>query len=257
MNQKKRFNKMYQLLYKHFGPQNWWPAQTSFEVIVGAVLTQNAAWANVEKAIINLRRSKKLSFRKLLEIGTKDLAVLIRPSGYFNIKAKRLKNLLNFIDAYYRGSIKAMKRVPLAELRGQLLSVNGIGKETADSILLYALDKPIFVVDAYTKRILLRHDFIQSRPRITPRNNFSAGCQVSRGAIRKPGIPLGKLFVSAHRGFAPGEEDLYDNIQSLAMSYLKKSVSLFNEYHALLVRLAKEYCKKTNPLCKECPLANL
>jgi len=147
-------------LFAHFGPQHWWPGKTPFEVIVGAILTQNTNWGNVEKAIANLRSHRLLSPIKLKKISVSRLAVLIRPAGYFNVKAKRLKNFIDFFFAHYNGSIRAMSKKPWPALRAQLLSVNGIGEETADSILLYALNKPVFVVDTYTRRILSRHKMI-------------------------------------------------------------------------------------------------
>jgi len=202
---------LYKKLYSCFGPQYWWPAESKFEVMVGAILTQNTNWANVEKAIANLKKNKLLGFARLNMLGQKSLAVQIRPAGYYNIKAKRLKEFLKFLSAHYQGNIKKMSVKPMYELRQQLLAVNGIGPETADSILLYALDKPIFVVDAYTKRILLRHHIINSE------------CD-------------------------------YASVQNLFMQNLKNEVKLFNEYHALLVRLGKEFCLKNSPKCKKCPL---
>ena len=154
------YRRFYQKLFKHFGPQHWWPAETSFEVIVGAILTQNTNWGNVEKALSNLKKHKRLSPEKLRTIPTTELAQLIRPAGYFNVKAKRLKNFLTYFIKEYQGSVAKMKKVPLDDLRRQLLKVNGIGPETADSILLYALNKKVFVVDAYTKRFLVRHNIV-------------------------------------------------------------------------------------------------
>ncbi len=205
------FSDLYQKLYAYFGPQHWWPADSRFEVIVGAVLTQNTNWANVEKAIDNLRKHRLLKAAKLYQIPKGKLAKLIKPAGYYNIKAKRLRNFLHFFLKDYKGSLKIMSLADTLNLRQQLLSVNGIGPETADSILLYALDKPVFVVDAYTKRILLRHGFIKE----------GAG---------------------------------YEQIQNLFMQNLKPKVKLFNEYHALLVRLGKEFCLKNKPRCGTCPL---
>lgn len=148
---------IYNLLHKHFGHQNWWPGETPIEIMVGAILTQNTSWVNVEKAIENLKREKALSFQALKRISKEKLAKLIRPSGYFNQKTQRLKRLIQFIDKEYGGSIQKMRREPLHKLRTRLLNINGIGPETADSILLYALDKESFVIDAYTKRIFRRH----------------------------------------------------------------------------------------------------
>ncbi|MFA4889060.1 MAG: endonuclease III domain-containing protein [Candidatus Omnitrophota bacterium] len=204
-------NSIYKKLFSCFGPQHWWPGDTPFEVMVGAILTQNTNWLNVEKAIVNLKNNLALSPRKLNRMPPEKLARLIRPAGYYNIKAKRLKNFLRFFLQRYQGSISKMRARPAQELRRALLEVNGIGQETADSILLYALAKPAFVVDAYTKRILARHSFI------------------SEGAS-------------------------YEETQNLFMSNLKNEVKLYNEFHALLVKLGKEYCLKTKPRCLLCPL---
>ena len=151
---------IYDLLYAKFGPRHWWPGDTKLEVIIGAILTQNTAWVNVEKAIENLKKEKALSVSKLCSITEKRLAGLIRPSGYYNVKANRIKNFLKFLNTYCNGSINKMFSLDLYKLREELLAVKGIGSETADSILLYAGNKPIFVVDAYTKRVLSRHGFI-------------------------------------------------------------------------------------------------
>ena len=156
-----QLKKIYSTLYEAFGPQHWWPGDTPFEIMVGAILTQNTNWSNVEKAINNLKQARCLTPLSLKTISQKRLAQLIKPSGYYNIKAKRLKSFINFLYQEFSGRLNKMKKVPLAELREKFLSVNGIGPETADSILLYALGKPIFVVDAYTKRILFRHGFVE------------------------------------------------------------------------------------------------
>lgn len=202
---------IYQRLYSYFGPQHWWPGETPFEVIIGAILTQNTNWLNVEKAIDNLKKYKLLKPHTLYKLSHKRLASLIRSAGYYNIKAKRLKNFLRFFIKYYNGSIKKMSEGDNGSLRQELLSVKGIGPETADSILLYALAKPVFVVDAYTKRIFSRHRLIL-------------------------------------------EDANYDKIQNLFMSNLKPDAKLFSEYHALLVKLGKEFCAKNKPKCKVCPL---
>lgn len=202
---------IYQKLYRRFGPQHWWPADSPFEVMVGAILTQNTSWQNVEKAIKNLKKNNLMTEKSLAGVSTRRLAGLIRPAGYFNIKAKRLRNFLDFFCKNYKTSIRRMRASDTGRLREELLSVNGIGKETADSILLYALQRPVFVVDAYTKRIFSRHGFI---------------CP----------------------------DATYDEAQGLFTKRLKKDVGLFNEYHALLVRLGKEYCLKNKARCQECPL---
>ena len=152
--------KIYKSLYDYFGPLNWWPGATPFEVMVGAILTQNTSWSNVEKAINNLKKENLLEPRKLYRINQEELAQLIKPSGYYNIKAGRLKNFVSIFVNDFEGSTEKMFSGDGRKLRKKLLNVNGIGPETADSILLYAGRKPFFVVDAYTKRIFSRHKLI-------------------------------------------------------------------------------------------------
>jgi endonuclease III related protein len=146
------------------GPMHWWPARTPFEVIVGAILTQSTAWANVEGAIANLRTAKTLTPVAMGRVSIARLASLVRPSGYFHQKAKKLKAFVLFLDTRYGGSLKRMFETPTAELREKLLAVHGIGPETADSILLYAGSHPVFVVDAYTHRIFGRHGLVDGKP---------------------------------------------------------------------------------------------
>lgn len=208
---KDKLELIYKNLYSCFGPQYWWPADTPFEVIIGAILTQNTNWQNVERAIDNLKRNKLIRPNKLFLLSDKKLASLIRPAGYYNIKTKRIKNFLKFFFQDYKGSVKKLSLRDKYKLRKELLLLNGIGPETADSILLYALGKSIFVVDAYTKRILLRHKIIK-------------------------------------------EGSDYQEIQNLFMQNLKNEVKLFNEFHALLVKLGKDFCLKSKPRCDICPL---
>lgn len=153
--------RMYSLLFKSFGPQHWWPAETRFEVAVGAVLTQNTNWGNVERAIENLKAAKALTPAMLHKMPASELAPLIRPAGYFNVKARRLKSFVAFLVSQYRGSMERMAREEEHSLRVKLMAINGVGPETADSILLYGLDKPMFVIDAYTKRVLSRHGMLE------------------------------------------------------------------------------------------------
>ncbi len=153
----------YSRMFDYFGPRHWWPGDSPLEVIIGAILTQNTAWANVEKAIKNIKSARALSIEKLYEIPDETLSEWIRPSGYFNIKTKRLKAMIRFIRDTYHGNLGEMAKTPLPILREQLLGVYGVGNETADSILLYALEKPIFVVDAYTHRIFSRHQVIDAK----------------------------------------------------------------------------------------------
>jgi endonuclease-3 related protein len=154
---------IYDRLYKAYGPMNWWPGETSFEVMVGAILTQNTSWRNVEKAIQKLKGKGFLNPEGIYHLKKQQLTSLIRSSGYYRIKADRLKSFMNFLFEEYRGDLRVMGREQLTELRGKLLQVKGIGPETADSILLYGLKKPIFVVDAYTKRILSRHTIVSEK----------------------------------------------------------------------------------------------
>jgi endonuclease-3 related protein len=205
---------LYNRLYLHFGPSHWWPGESSLEVMVGAILTQNTAWSNVEKAIRRLKAEGALSASFLHQVDEGALAEWIRPAGYFRIKAGRLKNFFNFYIREYEGQIKKIKNQPLEFIRSQLLAVKGIGPETADSILLYALEMPSFVVDTYTHRIFSRHRLID-------------------------------------------EEIGYEELRAYFMERLPKDPQLYNEYHALLVRLGKEFCKKKNPRCEECPLKEM
>jgi len=181
--------------------------------MVGAILVQNTNWKNVEKAIARLKDRKLLTPRKLNAISLQELAKHIRPAGYFNVKAKRIKNFVAFFIGRYQGSLAKMRARSVRVLREQLLSVSGVGEETADSILLYALNKPIFVIDAYTKRVFSRHKI------------FS--CDIS-----------------------------YRDAQEIFHKNLPQSGKIYNEYHALIVQLAKQYCR-VKPLCLKCPLSRI
>jgi endonuclease-3 related protein len=158
---KEALTEIYRRLKAHYGPTGWWPADTNFEVAVGAILTQNTAWTNVEKAFVNLKREKLLSPRAILDAPDGVLEAAVRPTGYFRVKALRLRIFCAYLVERYGGSMERMARRPLEELRPELLAVPGIGPETADDILLYACRKPVFVVDAYTQRILSRHGLIE------------------------------------------------------------------------------------------------
>jgi len=157
---KKKLEKMYALMAAHYGPTHWWPGDSAFEIAVGAVLTQNTAWTNVEKAIGNLKAEKLLTPQAILSCSNEKLEWALTPSGYFRVKAKRLRNFCDYLMKAYQGSMRRMARTPLERLRPELLGVNGIGPETADDILLYACGKCVFVVDAYTRRIFSRHGLV-------------------------------------------------------------------------------------------------
>ena len=151
----------YDDLLAHFGPSGWWPGDTPFEVCVGAILTQNTAWANVEKAIANLKRLRMMSASTILAAPVDELEDALIPSGYFRVKSRRLRRFCEYLIDQHGGSVERMARTPIAVLRAQLLAVHGIGPETADDILLYACDKPVFVVDTYTRRVFARHGFVE------------------------------------------------------------------------------------------------
>ena len=161
---------IYRRLLGRFGPQHWWPAEEPFEVIVGAILTQSAAWGNVEKAIANLKRAGALSPGKLRQFSAPRLAKLVHPCGYYNAKALKLKSFAFWLGNHYDDDLNRLFAIDTDDLRQQLLSVHGVGQETADSILLYAAGKPVFVIDAYTRRIL-------SRIGLTPEKDSYAGYQ--------------------------------------------------------------------------------
>ena len=200
----------YHILLDHYGPQNWWPGDSPFEVMVGAVLTQNTNWSNVEKAINNLKTANVLTPAKINQLSPEKLAELIKPAGYFNLKSRRLKNLVHWFCTQYEASPQLLANLSIGRLREELLSINGIGRETADSIILYALEKPTFVVDTYTYRVLLRHGCIDS-------------------------------------------DSDYEQIKDYCQSHLPDNVSLYNELHAVIVRVGKEHCRP-RPRCQGCPL---
>ena len=210
---KQTLQNIYHQLMARYGPQYWWPAQEPFEIIVGAILTQAAAWGNVEKAIANLKAAKALSPKALRQLSLPEVATLIRPCGYYNAKALKLKSFAHWLEEHYNDNLGMLFASNVDHVRQQLLSVHGIGQETADSIILYTANKPIFVIDAYTRRIINRI------------------------------------------GLAP-DSNSYTAYQALFMDNLPTDTRLFNEYHALLVRLAKDVCRN-RPLCQQCCLNNI
>ena len=212
------WNDIYRVLKAYYGPIQWWSPEEAFEVVVGAVLTQNTSWQAVEKAIANLKQAKQFTLKKLASCPPETLEELIRPAGYYRIKTKRLQNLLRFIVDQY-GSLDKMFQAPMETLRAELLNVNGIGPETADSILLYAAQMPSFVVDTYTRRILQRHGWLEQ---LNVPNQSSAAS--------------------------------YEAIRSSFMNDLEPHAALMGEFHAFIVETAKEFCGKNTPQCENCPL---
>ena len=200
----------YQRLMARYGPQHWWPAREPFEIIIGAILTQSAAWTNVEKGIDSLRTAGKLYPQALRRTPESELARLIYPCGYYNVKARKLRAFADWLGEHYGDDLDRLFVNSVKDLRRQLLGIYGIGEETADSIILYAANKPIFVIDAYTRRIIVRMG-------LAPQNNS------------------------------------YSAYQTLFMTNLSPDAGLYNEYHALFVRLGKDVCR-THPLCQQCCL---
>ncbi|MDF7799868.1 endonuclease III domain-containing protein [Pontiellaceae bacterium B1224] len=200
----------YEAVFDRYGKQRWWPAETQFEMMLGAILTQNTAWTNVEKALSNLRKNDALNFQSLEKASREQIAEWIRPAGYFNQKSGYIKSMIETIRDRFDGSLDQLFSLETSKLRKELLSWKGIGPETADSIILYAAKHPVFVVDAYTKRICSRHGWID-------------------------------------------EKATYDAVAKLFTDNLTSDVQLFNEYHALIVRVCKDHCN-SKPKCEGCPL---
>lgn len=208
----RKIQEIYRTLENHFGDLKWWPAETAFEVIAGAVLTQNTSWTNASKAVLVLKKKKLLDPAKIVKLKTSQLAKHITSAGYYNLKADGLKAISGFLMDECGGNLELLRRNCRKNyLRKKLLEVKGIGPETADSILLYALYKPIFVVDAYTKRIFSRHKIIS-------------------------------------------ENASYEETQKIVRENFQNSVKALNQFHALLVETAKQFCVKKNPKCSICPL---
>jgi len=206
-----RLMAVYNRLHRAFGPQGWWPGETPFEIAVGAILTQNTNWGNVERALVNLKGAGLLTPRKMAFLEPRRLAALIYPVGFYNLKAERIGCFLRYLEERHGLRMEGLVTADPGQLRRELLEIRGIGPETADSILLYAAGHPFFVVDSYTRRIFSRHGFVDK--------------DVSYGELQE-------FFVRR----LPGE------------------AALFNEFHALIVRLGKQYCRPRSPRCETCPL---
>jgi endonuclease-3 related protein len=208
---RRRLLRLYDRLARRFGPQGWWPGDSAFEVVVGAILTQNAAWTNAERALARLRAAGVLDAPgRLAALPPRRLAALVRPSGTYRVKAARLRAFVDRLRRHHGGDLGRLLALPAPALRRELLAVSGIGPETADAIALYAAGRPVFVIDAYTRRVLVRHRL------------------------------------------APPEAN-YGGLQALVTAHLPRDPGLFNEYHALLVRVGKAFCR-ARPRCAGCPL---
>ncbi|MBI1178291.1 endonuclease III domain-containing protein [bacterium] len=223
---------------RHRGNLGWWPGESPFEIAIGAILTQNTAWTNVEKAIANLKCADVMEARAMFTLAESELAQLIRPAGYFNVKARRVRNFLRVLVEEYDARLDQMLAGDTAEVRTRLLAINGIGRETADSILLYAGTHHSFVIDAYTKRIFERHQW------------WSNGL----GASSKSKVQGAKL--SPPKG---NTVDEYESLKLLCESSLNhkseaEHLDYWRDYHAQLVMIGKDYCRPREPRCKECPL---
>lgn len=222
----------YALMLARFGHQHWWPGETPFEVCVGAILTQNTNWTNVERAIANLKSARVLEPRKLWALPESGLAKLIRPAGYFNVKARRLRAFLRVLVEEFGGDLGKLFAGDTAAVRHRLLAIKGIGPETADSMLLYAGGHHSFVIDAYTRRIFERHGWRAGKPESQSPNSEKEG-------------PFS-----------------YHGLQTLCQTALSQSsgaarLDYWQDYHAQLVRIGKHYCRPRHPRCEECPLGSL
>jgi len=243
----------YRALYGAWGAQHWWPAETRFEVIVGAYLTQNTAWTNVELALAELRAAHVLSVEGIREVSLAQLQRLIRSSGYFRQKAARLKTFVAFLDKKYGGSLDHLFAQPTDKLREELLNLNGIGPETADSILLYAGNHPVFVVDAYTRRILDRHGILPEKTNYEEiRELFQR--VLAPIAEQQEAVPANTV-ARLESGFRePNFRGAAHPPSAMSTAARTALVQVYNEMHGLIVGVGKNYCGKSQPKCDQCPL---
>ena len=254
-SQDEQLNAYYQALFRAWGRQQWWPARTRFEVIVGAYLTQNTAWTNVEIALRSMRAAGVLNLKGVRNMALPRLESLIRSSGYFRQKARRLKIFVAFLDEHYGGSLDRMFAQPTKRLREELLALNGVGPETADSILLYAGQHPVFVVDTYTRRILDRHGIL---PATAPYEEIRQLFQraLAAGADGHIASRAESDSRAQFREHKLGSRVVGAAHQPSLMSTAKRSalVQIYNEMHGLIVGVGKSYCLKATPRCEDCPL---
>jgi endonuclease III related protein len=244
---KEQIRAYYDALYDAWGPQHWWPARTRFEVIVGAYLTQNTSWKNVGIALRRLRTASLLNLAAIRTIPLKELEAMIRPAGCFRQKADRIKTFVAFVDQRYRGSLRRLFAEPTQKLRQELLSLNGVGSETADSILLYAGQHPVFVVDAYTRRILERHRIAAANTKYEELREFfeQALASVARtpAKLRPENQELETRFRPVPHSPSP-----------MSLAQRSPLAQVYNEMHGLIVGVGKHYCLKSEPRCEHCPL---
>ena len=252
-----RLRQMYDALESAYGPQHWWPAGSAFEVVAGAYLTQNTAWGNVELAMANLRRADALSVDGIRKVSLEELEQLVRPAGYFRQKAARLKLFVAHLDGHYGGSLEQMFARPAEELRVELLTLTGIGPETADSILLYAANLEVFVVDSYARRIFERHGMVDDGTgyeeiRAAVQRALAESVEEGQGLDRRQGqlphLRAPEILVPEASVHAPSAASRMGRSE-LAQRY--------NEFHALIVQTAKHFCVKGEPRCESCPLREM
>lgn len=245
-NPEATIRKIYRKLSRAWGPQHWWPAATPFEVIVGAILTQNTSWSNVERALTTLRQANALAVEDVRSLPLAELEQLIRSSGYYRQKAERIRNFVAYLDQCHGGSLEQMFATPTTQLRAELLSLKGIGHETADAILLYAARHEVFVVDAYARRILARHGVTSDSAKYEEiRNLMETAVRAEKAVL---GVAASKRLPE---GFVLHEPSAMSRSERSGLS------QVFNEMHALLVQVGKHYCWKQKPYCASCPLQPL
>lgn len=242
MNPEALVRAIYRSLARSWGPQHWWPAETAFEIIVGAILTQNTSWKNVERALASLRAAGGLNLEGIRTIPLAELEQLVRSSGYYRQKASRLKQFVAFLDEKYAGSLEAMFGTPTPQLRAELLALKGIGPETADAILLYAGHHEIFVVDAYTRRILARHAAIPIAAKYDDIKFLVERALRNQELRHRSSHTILSSAPAAHEPSA------------MSLAARTPLAQTYNEMHGLLVQVGKLYCYRNDPKCRECPL---
>lgn len=246
----------FRILFRRWGAQHWWPAESRFQVIVGAYLTQNTAWTNVESALRRLRAAGVLNLAGIRRTPLPQLEQLIRSAGYFRQKAQRLKTFVAYLDERYGGSLDRMFAAPTGQLREELLALNGIGPETADSILLYAGNHPVFVVDAYTRRILERHGLAGAKTSYEDIRHLFQNALCEPQFLEECGDEA-EAFASGRRLPVERPEGSCHEPSRVSLTKRSAQAQIFNEMHGLIVGVGKNYCRKTDPRCDACPLGGM